>query len=269
MKTSSGSPRLLLLLLALAATAARADLRDGFLTALLTAEKDIVTNTDVLDADAPQPAPGAPVYYLPVPKGYRDFGFAMAGEKAPESAAVLRMVTKILETQGYQLASTARAPQIMILYSWGTFHLNRNPGAHTYALEMLDFLGANKVGLRTDARSNAFPEQGLGLSLQTADADMLMGFLDHGLYVITFRAYDYESARKGVAKLLWKTNVSGSTRGFYLPDILPTMLAVAAPHLGRETHRPIRVEVENRYVPKVELGPLQVIEEDVRPKNHN
>ena len=68
---------------------------------------DVVVNTDVFDHNAPTPAPGKPVYYLAVSAGYRDLGWPMPGEEAPDSMGVLRMVTKILEGQGYKLSSVA------------------------------------------------------------------------------------------------------------------------------------------------------------------
>jgi hypothetical protein len=84
------------------------------------------------------------------------------------------------------------------------------------------------------------------------------------MYVITFWAFDFAQARQGVARLLWKTNISSSTRGFYLPEVLPTMLAVAAPMIGRETGKPIRIDIDEHYRPRIELGPLQVIDDDVK-----
>ena len=257
----SRTRHLLLILVAAVGTAARADL----LSFLYPPEPDVIANTDVLEKTAPTPAPGKPVYYLPVSRGYRDFGYEMAGEKVPDPSGALKMITKILETQGYLLATAEHAPDIMILYSWGTFYLNPNPGARiTYANEMLEFLGAEKLGLQTDSRSNRFPELSPGLTSLRTDASTVSGFLPHGMYVITFWAFDFALAMKGEAKVLWKTNISSSTRGFYLPEVLPTMLTVAAPLIGRETNHPIRIDVGKHYKPTVELGPLRVIEEDVK-----
>jgi hypothetical protein len=42
------------------------------------------------------------------------------------------------------------------------------------------------------------------------------------------------------------------------------MLTVAAPLIGRETKHPVWINRENRYEGRVEVGPLQVIERDVK-----
>jgi hypothetical protein len=247
----------------LATVSARADL----LTLLYPPEPDIIVNTDVVDPTAVRASPANPVYYIEISRGYRDFGFEMAGEKIPDDGVAHQMVTKILESQGYKVATKEHPATLMILYAWGTFYLNPNPhAAHTYGTEMLEFLGAAKLGANTDARSTRFPELNPELRTMRPDTSTVSGFLPHGMYVITFWAFDYARALRGDAWLLWKTNVSASTRGFYLPEVLPTMLTVAAPMIGRETNRPIRIDVGKHYHPNVELGPLKVLDDDVKPK---
>jgi hypothetical protein len=80
----------------------------NWLSSFFHEDPDVVANTDVFDHNAPTPGPGKPVYYLAVSAGFRDLGWPMSGEKVPESTGVLRMVTKILEGQGYQLTPTGR-----------------------------------------------------------------------------------------------------------------------------------------------------------------
>jgi hypothetical protein len=96
------------------------------------------------------------------------------------------------------------------------------------------------------------------------ELESLGALVPQGIYVMTFSAFDFAAAQKGMAKELWKTNISNSTRGFYLPEILPTMLTVAAPLIGRETKHPIWIRVDKRYESRVEFGPVKVIETDVK-----
>ncbi len=256
-------PGLILLFLAGTALPVCASLR----SVLFSTEPDVIANTDMFERDTPAPSPGHPVYYMAVSRGYRDFGYENAGEKMPESRGVLKMVTKILDSQGYKVADTEHAPTIIILYSWGTFYQNPDPHAtQSYVPEMLDFLGAAKSGIRTGNRDKDDHELGSELTALSPDTSTIVGFIPHGMYVITFWAFDFDQARQGVARVLWKTNVSSSTRGFYLPEVLPTMLTVAAPLIGRETRRPIRIDISERYKPRVDLGELQVIDDDVKLK---
>jgi hypothetical protein len=235
-------------------------------TFLFPKEPDIIVNAEVYEPGAIRPSPAHPVYYMAVLKGYRQFGYEMPGEKVPESKGVLKIATKILASQGYQLASEEHLPTLLILYAWGDFHRNPNPFAHSFTAEILDFLGGTQSRSPGSFHRSAFPDLDGGLTTLNPDSSTFGGFVDHGIYVITFYAYDFPQAQKGVAKILWKTNVSASTRGFYLPEVLPTMLTVGAPFLGRATVRPVRIDVSEKYTPRINLGPLKITEEDVKLK---
>ncbi|HVU17203.1 MAG TPA: hypothetical protein VHD32_09760 [Candidatus Didemnitutus sp.] len=256
------------LAVSLASVASAAPNFGGLREAMFPSTPDVIVNTDVIDSTGPQPTPNAPIYYLAAPYGYRDFGFSDGGEKVPEPAGVRELVTKILDGQGYKAASAAHPPNLILLYSWGTFCMSPNPGSHSWAEEMLEFMGGEKLNIRDRTRAS-FPELATGLRPLSPNSSTVEGFLPNGLYVVTFWAFDYPRAMKGEGRLYWKTNISASRRGFYLPEVLPTMLAVAAPMIGRETGRPVRVDVGKQFKPSVEIGPLRVIEDDVKTRNPN
>ncbi len=231
---------------------------DG-LSAFFHESPEVVANTDVFDHNAPVPAPGRPVYYLAVSAGYRDLGYSMPAQQIPDAKGVLRMATRILEGQGYKMAPAGQTPSIMILCSWGTLYRNPNPYAlKTYVPEMLKFLGAYKASMVPGPPNMFQPE-----------IENLGALVPQGIYVMTISAFDFAVAQKGVAKPLWKTNISNSTRGFYLPEILPTMLTVAAPLIGRETTHPVWINVDKHNEGRVDFGPLKVIEMDVKSVKHN
>src|ERR1017187_3691382 len=236
--------------LAVACTTARAD----WLADLFYEHPEGGGNTDVLGHNAPAPALGKLVYYLAVSAGYRDLGWPIAGQKIPESMEVLRMVTKILDGQGYKMAPGGQTPEIIIVYSWGTLYRNPDPYApKSYVPEMLKFLGTYKATAAHGPPNLFHPE-----------VANLAALVPRGIYIMTFNAFDFAAAQKGVARLLWKTNISNSTRGFFLPEILPTMLTVAAPLIGRETKHSVWINVDKHYQSRIEIGPLKVIEMGVK-----
>jgi len=59
---------------------------------------------------------------------------------------------------------------------------------------------------------------------------------------------------------LWITRIACPSNGVTLPDVLPAMLAIAGPHLGRETPRPVRTVAPFGPRGNVTYGELQVIE---------
>lgn len=242
--------------------------RADFLDWLFPKSFEVVTNTDVTDPAAPSPSANHPVFYIAVSAGYRDLGHAVAGEKVPPSGDIVKLVTKILDRQGYKLATNKNLPTIMIVYTWGTLHPDRPypdaPYAVTNRGQMLNFLGAAKVGIDTRPQAEAFSSLNVGLTPLSSDASALEEMTNDGLYVVSLSAYDFASAQSGNAKLLWRTNISTPSSGHYLPEVLPSMLTIAGPHIGRETNRPIRVDVGNNFRPNVEIGPATVIEEDVK-----
>lgn len=257
-------------LLCIAVLGTGAVARADFLSRLFPKDFEVITNTDVTDPSVQPPSPTHPVSYMAVSAGYRDLGRPIAGEKIPKNADVVKLVTKILDAQGYKLATNKTAPTIMIVYTWGTLHPDSPYPNAPYLVvnrnQMLNFLGASKVGIDTGRTATAFPELGLSLGLTplSSDASAFEEMTNDGLYVISLAAYDFSSAQNGAAKLLWRTNISTPSSGHYLPEVIPTMLSIAAPHIGRETNRPMRVDVGDKYKPNVEIGPATVIEEDVK-----
>lgn len=242
--------------------------RADFLDRLFPKTFEVITNTDITDAAAPAPSANHPIFYIAVSAGYRDLGQPIAGEKVPPSAETVKLVTKILDGQGYKLATNKNLPSIMIVYTWGTLHPQRPYPDASYLVtnrgQMLDFLGASKVGIDTRPNASAFSNLSFGLTPLSSDASAFEEMTNDGLYVISLSAYDFASAQSGHAKLLWRTNISTPSSGHYLPEVMPSMLTIAAPHIGRSTDRPVRVDVGSHYTPNVEIGPATVIEENVK-----
>lgn len=213
------------------------------------------------------PSPSSPIYYAAVSAGYRDLGGIIAGERPVAREVVDKTVLKVLAKQGYLPASQDQQPDIMLIWTWGTLNaerLNIFPNWPTLQInerQMQLFLGGDKVGVASRF-SDPFPEQMLtpGLMYATGEARNLLDIAKDNLYVVVIAAYDTRLNEHKHGVLLWNTRISCPARGFWLPEALPAMLAIASPNIGRETSKPVWLRATERFRPEIKIGDLKVVE---------
>jgi hypothetical protein len=228
---------------------------------------EVITVTDTTRTGALlRPAsPGNPVFYLAISMGCRDFGGLIAGDKLPPTQEVIETMTKVLAKQGYLPATDAHPPTLLLVWTWGTMNVETNPGylssLQINHSQLLRFMGAYKVGLVSQT-AEAFPENMLapGLSIMSSDARTLNDLAKGNLYVAAIAAYDYQAATREESKLLWTTKISCPSRGYWMPEVLPSMLAIAGPNIGRETARPVVINVTDKFKPDIAIGNPTVVE---------
>ena len=228
---------------------------------------EVITVTDTTPTGALlRPAsPDTPVFYMAVSMGCRDFGGIIAGDKLPPTHEVTETITKVLAKQGYLPATDTHPPTLLLVWTWGTMNVETNPGylssLQINHSQLLRFMGAYKVGLVSQT-SEAFPENMLapGLSIMSNDAQTLNDLAKGNLYVAAIAAYDYQAATRQKSTLYWTTKISCPSRGYWMPEVLPSMLAIAGPNIGRETTRPVVINVSDKFKPDIEIGNPTVVE---------
>lgn len=261
--------------LALAVFSACAGLRaaaapSSFLDLLLGRnDLEAITVTDMTPTGAlrPSASPSHPVYYAAVSGGYRDLGGAKAGERPVGRSFVDETIVKLLAKQGYLPASAQHPAEIVLVWVWGTLNAERfySPdGSHSIQLnhpQLERFLGGDKVGL-TSRTASPFPEQTLlpGLFFAGSTAERLSVAAEDDLYIAVISAYDVASADRKHPTLLWNTRIGCPSRGFWLPDALPAMLAIGAPFIGRDTPQPVWIRASEKFKPDIRLGDPKVVE---------
>ncbi len=99
-----------------------------------------------------------------------------------------------------------------------------------------------------------------GLSFHDFDSRALYDISSEDFYVAVIGAYDAAAMAKKQKKLLWTTRISCPSRGFWLPDVLPTMMAISGPNIGREMSRPAWVNASDKYKPDVQIGDPMLVE---------
>lgn len=214
-----------------------------------------------------QPSTAGPVYYAAVSAGYYDFGASKGGEKPIARRVVDQTVLKVLAKQGYLPSTAEHPPEIVLAWKWGTMNVDWFPvipgvlSVRANERQLLRFLGGEKLGILAK-RADPFIEQNLlpGLRFQTGDARNLADTAQDDLYVIAIAAYDVKLAANGRGLLLWNTRISAPSRGFWLPEALPAMLAIATPYIGRETDKPVWIRATDKFKPNIQLGDTKMVE---------
>ncbi|MDO8542665.1 MAG: hypothetical protein Q7S40_19670 [Opitutaceae bacterium] len=213
-------------------------------------------------------SPASPVYYSAINVGYHDFGGIIAGEKIPPRDQVVKTIANVLAKQGYLPANDAQPPSLLLLWTWGTMNTDRMymggddiEGRQVNRRQLLRFMGAYKLGMISKDKSGFQDELFTsGQLFRDADSEMLDDLATEDLYVAAISAYDYTAAQRKEKVLLWTTKISCPSRGLSLPETLPVMLALAGPHIGRETAKPVSIKATEHYKPEVKVGDPTLVE---------
>lgn len=229
---------------------------------------EVITVTDMSPEGrlVRRPTPEKPVYYIAVSVGFRDLGGLVGGEKHPPDDEMIRTISKVLAKQGY-LPATQNSPKptLALMLAWGTLNTDLEygfnpdqPPRQRNRQQILKFLGGYKMGFSDSNFDPLIPQLG-GLSFMNFDSQQLYDLASEDLYIAVVSAYDLNALADKKKKMLWTTRISCPSRGFWLGDVLPTMMAISGPNIGREMNKPSWVNASEKYKPDVRIGdPLMV-----------
>lgn len=232
-------------------------------------ELQAIAVTDVTPAGLQrrQASPAAPLYYVAISAGYREFGAVIAGEHMISRQLANETILKTLAKRGYLPAAPNQHADLVLVWTWGTMNAERPllmPNGYSPTINdrrILRFLGGDKLGLLSKY-ADQFPELGLspGLFYVGGDARNFIDASSDDYFVAVIAAYDVHVSDLKHSQLLWSTRISCPSRGFWLPDAFPGMLAIAGPYIGRETTKPVWVRATEQFKPEIRLGDLKVVD---------
>ena len=238
-------------------------LHAGFFEWFFRYDLRVISATDLTPAGAllRVPTTAAPVYYIGVNAGYRDFGAGIPGDKLPAVPTMVQSVVRALAKSGYLPADAQHPATQFIVFSWGTFYPRMffgNPDLPNQQLNryaMARFLGGDKLRLVPEHPAVWPEELQPGLTRLDPDAEAIWTAASDQLYVVALLGFEYPIKEPKHPHLLWRSKVGAPARGLVMADTLPTMLVIAAPYLGHDTPRPVLVRASDRFKPTVEVGP--------------
>ncbi len=228
-------------------------------TAAAPRPSDILVIADVTPAgkEAPQASAERPVHYEPVWVGFRELGAVVAGERVPPAEAAKQNLSdalrKILHLPAGQ---DTPPPTVVVFFAWGTLYPDTvtTPGSSPdgqdetisfNSAQMLGFLGAHKLA--------KLP----GFSL---DKERVLAAAREDQYFLAVAAYDRVSLQQRKRKLLWMTRIATDSLRVWLPNVLPEMVASAAPFFGKDSDLPVWIDPNDRRKADVQIGTPEVRE---------
>ncbi len=261
--------RVLFLFLATASLTAPPLAARSFLDLLIgRRDLEVITVTDATPAGRAwgTASKDKPQYYVGVSLGFRDLGAAVGGIKEPPPQDALRLIAAELAKQGY-LPATEKSPPatLMLAYTWGTLNADIEsfdpdlPSRQRNRAQIVAFLGGRKMGFDHNF-FDPLTAPITGLQTMSFDARQIYDVAREDFYIVVVSAYDLASLRQKKKQLLWMTRIATPSLGLDLGASMPSMLAIAGPHFGRETQRPVWTNATDKFKPNVKLGELQLVE---------
>jgi hypothetical protein len=209
-----------------------------------------------------RPAPGKPIYYL-LGKAQLSLGEAVAGIKMPNPAEVEQTIVATLASQGFKRTEVGGPlPSILIVASWGDANFAdfdfRDPNTDPDLQKALDKTSPRERDRRTVEHLVGTDKM---LSLSPSDTTKVMAASNEDRLYISLAALDVPAWREKKKKLLWRTSMTIDARN-KLADVMPVMLASAAPFFGRNADTPVFVDDNYRRKFEVNVGEVKVVPEN-------
>ncbi|GAB5559308.1 MAG: hypothetical protein SynsKO_09550 [Synoicihabitans sp.] len=227
----------------------------------------IVGDTFGHDAEKIRPSKDNPITYMHFVGKQRDMGAIVAGEKMPRPDQIEALIDRTMQSQGFVRREVGDAvPDIFIVHTYGSAYVPESVYDNIEFDEESGEFSGQTVAPDIVGDREMFALAGGAKVLQNgAKRDELedvrtQASIDRLFVMIA--AIDGEKFYNGEAEILWRTRISIPTIGYNLPDNMNLMLETAAPYLAAETSTPVILREEDRRETEVEIGDLEVIEDD-------
>lgn len=193
-----------------------------------------------------------PVYYFPLPVGYKELGATYAGEKPPPAKnAVSHTLAVALAKQHYLVMTPEHPPTQVLVFWWGSLNPviedwgSNDPMDRTFfnEREMMALVGAYKLQMPFGSR-----------------VDDVKAAAQDDRYFVVVMAFDYAAATRREKKLLWAAKMSTPSNGTDLAAVIPALVASGAPVFGRDTQPDFVDSANAMKEATVTIAPLEVKE---------
>ena len=188
----------------------------------------VVDMTDEGRKVAP-PTPENPAYYVSLPMGNKEYGYAPFFQKNPPTPEEVKtLLGRELSKNGYLLASRAHDPSLVLTYFWG--YLAQDDGSLPQGVDGAAGFVASLL------RGNPYPTH-YNKVAPDHRMDGRQGVYTMVWYVLV-SAFDAKDWVQHKQTMLWCAHIYTPAFGHYLDQVLPTLITTAGPMLGHETARP-------------------------------
>ena len=231
-------------------------------------EPEVLIASDVLvgDDEVTRPTKETPIWYYLYGGSERSLGQSVAGERMPPQSEFEQQLTDMLAKQGFVRSEMGGAmPSIIIVYSFGSANLDimewsdssmDAEGNETTSTDGI-ILNHREMATLTGASKARFEQ------LNSDQIDAINEAMAEDRLYVQLAAFDAEALKTKKKRMLWRTSMTISSRRNSLSTAFPAMLASAAPYFGADIKTPAVITEDDRRNTSVDLGDLEVIENDV------
>lgn len=217
-----------LLRLALAAFAILTAL--SFVRATTADERFVIQSVDMTWAGKKLKPPTTenPTYYLPVFQGYKEKGAPSKDyERKPPDRETAKQLIEMLKKEGYIMASRKSPPKIVLVFEWGSIVPNEVDSGDPRGRPPTP----NHVTNAAEIKAHVVGERGRDLDRHSTYYSEMTSLSARHFLLIS--AFEYHQSEQAEEVLLWRAHVTTELWGNYLSEVLPLMIAHAAPIVGK------------------------------------
>ncbi len=227
----------------------------------------VVSDTFNRPLEETRPDRENPIHYFLFDGMQMDIGGSVRGADMPSKEDLGRLIHETLESQGFRRTQVGGpVPEIVVIYTYGTAvaeyyewdedEIDTETGEVAGTTTYTEYMnGDDMMRLVGAARARS-------RSIDSITANEINAALNSSRVYITLAALEANAFREGKHKIIWRTRMSIDSNRRQLPDFMNVMLASAAPFLGAETDVPVFMSDNDRREIDVQIGDLQVVEED-------
>ena len=234
---------------------------------------DVVVDMTDAGKKVERPTPENPAYYLPLPIGYKEIGYAPHYQKAPPTPAeVETLLNRELSKQDYLVMSHEHHPSLVLTFFWGYI----DPGPDWELRQGPSLIPGDQLRemLFGDEHPTNWNKVHPNHKMDGYEWDR------HGHWYVLVTAFDFPSWLKNLNEekhkksgekvadqpiLLWRAHISTELWGHFFDEVLPTLITTAGPMLGRETAQPQYITAPVEPAARVIVGTPQVKDFPAKP----
>lgn len=225
---------------------------------------DVMTITDMKPDGKkfPVPTKEKPIYYEAINAGFHDWGRSIAGDTAPDVKLMQDTVVRALAKNHYLSANAKHEATEIIVMTWGTLYAGGS--LHVGPPAALRFLAGDKYmdgGDESEEKGFMTPQTVGTRVIPALGQAKLHDYANADLYLVLLRAYSTSDANAGKISELWETRIAVPSNGLALDTSLPTMVQLAAPHIGVDMKNAVFNTPEKALHEDIQTGEIHVVDD--------
>ena len=240
---------------------------------------DVVVDMTDAGKKVARPTIDKPAYYFPLTVGYKEQGAFIADQGPPPATLeVQHLIAKALYDQGYRVTNAVSPASLVLVFWWGHISpslVSTEAGpalSHTSVFNGKGFNAEDPRELVAQLPTDEAANEKQMISIVAGNTrdyqyatekpspklEQILVMERSPRHYMLVSAFDFQDWVKHKTTLLWQAHISTELEGHTLGEVLPTLIATAAPMFGRETTAPELIAAPVAPMGRVIVGTPEV-----------